>query len=406
MDTSMLSRIGRHIESISDDLRAISLDIHAHPELKFKERHAHHLLTTYLRQQSGWQVTSPAYGMDTAFVASFEGRSSGATVSFNAEYDALPGIGHACGHNLIAVVSLAAALAAAKIVHDDGLPGRVMIFGTPGEEGGGGKIKLLKAGAYQDVDVSMISHPGVTPDAALVHTAAYAEIHVEYFGKAAHAAAAPWEGVNALDALILTINNISASRQQNQPGDIIQYKITNGGEKPNIIHAYASGQFVLRAPSLERLSRLMDKFLACVEGAAMATAAKYRTVEGLGYLDHVSNQALGIRYGQHFGALGGHIDGPAITQASTDQGDISHAMPSISPFFWIRSETEDGAQLGGPHTPDFEKAARTTEAHELALRVAKALAATAVDVLSSSDLLKEVKREFQDMKRIGITARP
>lgn len=274
-------------------------------------------------------------------------------------------------------------------------------------EGGGGKIKLLKAGAYKDnnVDISLITHPGITPDAALMSSSAYNGFKVEYFGKQAHAAAKPWDGINALDALITAYNGISVLRQQTQPGDIIQGMITNGGLRPNIIHAYASGTFVVRSETKARLAALKKRVLACFEAGATATGATLKITEGSSYDDHMPNRVLARSYRHAFNRLGGEIPTAELdyivgrTQASTDQGNISYAMPSISPSFWIRSEDKNGEQLGGPHSPDFEKAARTEESHKLAKRAAKALAGVAVDIFTTPGLLGEAKKEFDDMKR-------
>jgi len=395
-----LSAISHHVAELSGALRDISLDIHDHPELRFHETHAHDVLTQYMESAGGWKVTRSAYGINTAFVAVFDSGNKGPTVSFNAEYDALEGIGHACGHNLIAIASVAGALATSKVMEDEKLGGKVVLFGTPAEEGGGGKIKLLNAGAYKDVDVSLMSHPGISPDAALVRTAAYAAMKVEYFGREAHAAARPWDGINALDALITAYNGLSVLRQQTEPGDIIQMQITNGGLRPNIIHAYSSGQFVIRSASHARLEALIKRVEACFEAGALATGAELKLTHGGAYKDHVPNRALGYAYKSFFNRLGGDIpeadidELKGVTQASTDQGDISHALPSLHSGFWIRSEDREGKQLGGPHTPDFEKAARTEESHEIAMTVGKALAATAVEVLTDPKLLEEVKREF------------
>ncbi|KAK5125383.1 hypothetical protein LTR85_000492 [Meristemomyces frigidus] len=404
-----LESISQYIESVSSSLRTMSLEIHDHPELQYKEHHAHKVLTKFLTAQDGWQVTPSAYGIETAFVAVYDSGKKGPTVSFNAEYDALAGIGHACGHNLIAVASVGGALATAHVLNEKTLLGKVVLFGTPAEdpEGGGGKIKLLNAGAYKDnqVDISLISHPGISPNAALVRTAAYSAFKVEYFGKEAHAAARPWDGINALDALITAYNAISVLRQQTQPGDIIQGQITNGGLRPNIIHAYSAGRFVVRSTTRARLEALKKRVYACFEAAATATGAELKLTPGGSYDDHMPNRALGRSYRHFFNRLGGEIPREdidmieAATMASTDQGNISYAMPSLSPSCWIRSEDNDGNQLGGPHTPDFEKAARTEQAHENAMRIAKALAATAVDVLTRPELLAEAKREFDEMKR-------
>jgi metal-dependent amidase/aminoacylase/carboxypeptidase family protein len=267
---------------------------------------------------------------------------------------------------------------------------------------------LLKAGAYTDhkVSISLISHPGITRDAALLRTSAYQNFRVEYFGKEAHAAAAPWEGINALDALISAYTSISLLRQQTQPGDIIQGNITHGGTKPNIIHAHAAGNFVVRSTTLARLTALKHRVDACFAAAATATGTTLRITPQGAYADHAPNRTLGASYRTHFNALGGAIPHPdldiltAATMASTDQGDVSHALPSLSPGFWIRSEGEDGAQMGGPHTRDFARAAATEEAFRLALRVGKALAGTAVDVLTKQGLLEAVREEFEEMKRV------
>lgn len=236
-------------------------------------------------------------------------------------------------------------------------------------------------------------------------TAAYTSFSATYLGREAHAAAAPWEGINALDALITAYNAISVLRQQTQPGDIIQGNITHGGVRPNIIHAYAAGNFVVRSSTKARRDVLLKRVEKCFVAGAEATGAKLEIKYTGSYDDHVPNRALGVRYRDHFNRLGGSIETPeldalhAVTAASTDQGNISYVMPSLSPGFWIRSEGEKGEQKGGPHTPDFAGAARTREAHERAMMVGKALAATAVDVLTVPGLLESVQKEFEEMKK-------
>lgn len=253
--------------------------------------------------------------------------------------------------------------------------------------------------------MNLISHPGIVNDAALTRTAAYTSFRVEYFGREAHAAAAPWEGINALDALITAYTSLSVLRQQTQPGDIIQGNITHGGVKPNIIHAYAAGQFVVRSSTRARRDALRARVEKCFQAGATATGATLKITQTGAYDDHAPNWALGARYRLHFNSLGGKIETAeldyehAVTQASTDQGNISYAMPSISPGFWVRSEGPNGEQKGGPHTPDFASAARRKEAHVKAMMVGKALAGTAVDVLTVDGLLKSIRKEFEEMKR-------
>lgn len=270
------------------------------------------------------------------------------------------------------------------------------------EPGGGGKIQLLKAGAYSDhkVDLSLISHPGITGDCGLMFTAAYSGMNVEYFGRTAHAAANPWLGINALDALITAYTNISVLRQQTMPGDAIQGRISHGGVAPNIIHAYAAGHFVVRADSQARIEELREKVTSCFEAGALATGAKLKITPKGAYKDHVPNRPLGRSYTRYFNALEppNHIpenqDVDAMhgkTQASTDQGDISYAMPSLSVGFSITP----GPGGQGPHNPEFAEAAGTREAYDRALRVAKGLAGTAVDVCTTPGLLDQVKEYWK-----------
>lgn len=298
------------------------------------------------------------------------------------------------------------------------LPGKVILFGTPAEEGGGGKIKLIEAGAYKDhgVDINLISHPGITHDSALMRTTAYTRFKVEYFGREAHAAANPWLGINALDALVTAYNSLSVLRQQTMPGDIIQGHITDGGAAPNIIHAYAAGVFVVRADTRARLEELKKKVDGCFEAGATATGAKLKMTEEQAYADHVPNRVLARSYTRYFNCLVPEKDNPdeppttripvdqdvdearGVTRASTDQGDISYQMPSLSVGFSITP----GPGGQGPHNPEFADAAGTRDAFERCLRVGKAMAGTALDVLSERKMLKDVKYAWEkDMERYG-----
>lgn len=298
------------------------------------------------------------------------------------------------------------------------LPGRVVLFGTPAEEGGGGKIKLIQRGAYRDhnVDVSLMGHPGITADTALMRTSAYVRFRAEYFGVEAHAAANPWLGTNALDALITAYNAVSVLRQQTMPGDIIQGHITDGGAAPNIIHAYAAGVFVVRADTRARLGELRAKVDACFEAGARATGARLRVTEEGAYADHVPNRVLGRGYARYWNELVPRKENPyepptsmipldqdadearGVTRASTDQGNVSYEMPSLHVGFSI----VPGPKRQGPHNPEFASAAGRRDAFDRCLRVAKALAATAVDVLAQEGLLEEIKKAWEsDMKKYG-----
>ncbi|KAI1146622.1 hypothetical protein F4825DRAFT_187853 [Nemania diffusa] len=400
---ALLRKISDFIDSTSKELWEVNKTIHDNPELGFEEFIAHETLTKFMVSRGGWTVTPSAYGLATAWVAVFDSGKKGPIVSFNVEMDALEGIGHACGHNLIATASVAGGLAVAEILKQGELGGKVVLFGTPAEEGGGGKIKLLEAGAYRDykVDINLLSHPGITKNHALMRTSAYTAFKVEYFGREAHAAANPWLGINALDALITAYNAISVLRQQTMPGDVIQGNITDGGLRPNIIHAYTAGGFVVRADTQGRLRELTKKVEACFEAGASATGATLKMTPIQAYADHVPNRLLADRYRQHFNQLSppdlipnnpevDEIEGR--TMASTDQGNISYAMPSLNVGFSIPA----GPGGAGPHNPGFAKAAGTKLAFENCLRVGKAMAAVAVDVLGDLDLLDEVKREWKE----------
>lgn len=301
---------------------------------------------------------------------------------------------------------MAAALATAEIIRRHDLSGKVLVFGTPGEEGiRGGKIRLLEAGAYKGIDISLISHPGILNNSPLVRTTAFARIEVEYFGRAAHAANSPWLGINALDALVIAYNAVSVLRQQTMPSDVIGMSITNGGAAPNIIHAYAAGLCVIRAASAPRLKELEQKVTACFCAGAEATGARAEVKVTQGYADHVPNRVLAASYTSYWNALPDLPDPPippadqfTWVKASTDQGNISYAMPSVNASFAI----PPGQQKGPPHTPDFEKASATKGAFRRALRVGKALAGAAVDVLRIPGLIDEVKDQWRrDMDAIN-----
>lgn len=233
-----------------------------------------------------------------------------------------------------------------------------------------------------------------------MRTAAFTSLRVEYFGREAHAAASPWLGINALDALITAYNGLSVLRQQTMPGDVIQGQISHGGVRPNIIHAYAAGRFVVRADTQERLRELRRKTDACFEAGALATGATVQITTTQSYADHVPNRAMGAVYRRCWNALDPPSRVPegdelaellGRTMASTDQGDVSYALPSLHPGFAIAP----GPAGNGPHSPDFADAAGTRAAFERCLRAGKAMAGVAVEVLADEELLREVKEEWR-----------
>lgn len=296
------------------------------------------------------------------------------------------------------MVSVAAGLATAEIVETQGLPGKVMIVGTPAEEGGGGKIRCLEAGAYKNTDVTLISHPGILNNSPMVRTTAFTSIKAEYHGKAAHSAKNPWQGVNALDAMVLAYNGISAMRQQTRSDDFIGVQITNGGNKPNYIHEYAAGAAVLRAATAPHLHELQQKVEGCFRAGAEATGATVEIQIRPGYLDHMPNRVLASSFAKYWYDMPNAPDPPlpapgqyTWVRSSTDQGNLSYALPSMNVSFAI----PPGPENGQPHSPDFEKASKTRGAFDRAMRVAKAMASTAVDVYAVPGLLQEIKEQWK-----------
>jgi amidohydrolase len=378
------------ITAADADLRALSLDIHAHPELNFEEHHAHAALTKFLAAR-GFEVEPGAYGMETAFVA--RTGSGGPTIAVLCEYDALPGIGHACGHNLIAASGVATGLAL-KAALGPG-EGTVLVLGSPAEEGGGGKVKMIDAGAFDGVDAAMMLHPSPR-DAAWANVIAIEQYRVSYSGRNAHASAMPWEGINALDAIVMAYQSIAVMRQQLRPTDRVHGVILEGGLKPNIIPDRTLAEYYIRARNAKELEELRGKILPCFEAAATATGCTVDIEsQGLPYTDLVNNDRLCEAYAENMSTL--ELQLPNKTQslggvgASTDMGNVSYVVPSIHPMFGIPTEAAN-------HTPGFTAAAATPEAHRAMIRAATALALTALDAYLKPGVLEAAKDEFKKMK--------
>ncbi|CAG8531143.1 13656_t:CDS:10 [Ambispora gerdemannii] len=381
--------VEKAIDAISEELREISLKIHDNPELALEENFAHKILSDYL-ESKGFTVKRHAYGLKTAFRAEFENKTNHEekkrTVSFNSEYDALPGIGHACGHNLIAISGVAAAYGVKCSIEALNLPGKVVLFGTPAEEKYSGKVKIISAGAYKDVDICMMVHPAWVDTVEPVYLA-IRRAEVEYFGVAAHAAASPWEGKNALDAAVQAYNALSMLRQQVFPSDRIHGIITNGGKAANIIPDYASLSFYIRSRRYANLAPLQEKTSACFTAAAEAAGCKYKIdwTDGLFGRDRFEKYMTerGVKYLPNVVDLTG----------STDMGNVSYNIPGIHVLFNIGEENTRTPKF---HTIEFEKLAKTSTAHVKTIRAAKCLALTALDVLTDDQLFREVRKDFED----------
>jgi amidohydrolase len=374
------------VDRRSDLLLDTSHRIHARPELAFEEHAAHDLLAGVLEGE-GLAVERSAYGVPTAFAA--EAGIDGPTVAVLCEYDALPGIGHACGHNIIAAAGLGAGLAAAAIAAEAG--GRVRILGTPAEEGGGGKILMLDAGAFEDVDAALMIHPAGR-DLRSMSTLAIAQLRAAYTGRASHAAAAPHQGRNALDAAVLGYLNVAALRQHIRSDERIHGIFTDGGDKPNIVPATAATYWYVRSPRLDQLEDLKARVEACLQaGAAAAGCTIELTWEPRPYAEVRDNDPLLDCYAANSADLGRTLITPTGSSAvagSTDMGNVSYAVPSIHPM--IQVSTPDVAI----HTPAFETFAGGPEGDRAVIDGAKAMAMTVADLWLGDGVLDRVRQAF------------
>lgn len=388
----MKDRVWGRIDELGDELWALALRIHENPELGFEEHKAAAWLAEAL-ERGGFRVERGVGGLPTAFRAVHPAASPGARVALLAEYDALPDLGHACGHNLIAAIAVGAALGLAPFKGD--LPGTLVVLGTPAEEGGGGKLKLIEAGLFRDLDAAMMVHPA---DQTLVDRGSLAitEVEIAFHGRAAHASSEPDKGINALDAVIQTFIGLNALRQHIRDGSRIHGIITHGGVKPNIVPEYAAARFYVRAPDNAYRDELVDKLRRCAEGAALATGARLEfKLVGHAYKAIRPNRALARRFALHIEALGYPVEEPKGGLGSTDMGDVSWEVPAIHPYIRIGPGTIPG------HSREFCQAARGEPARRALLAAAKALAAVCLDLWTDPGLLPEAKAEFARSQGTG-----
>jgi amidohydrolase len=378
-------------------LTELSTRIHGCPELSFEEQRAAGWLADYL-ESIGFEVERQAYGLKTAFAARLG--SGQPSVAVLCEYDALPGIGHACGHNIIAAAGAGAAAALAGLILETG--GTVVVLGTPAEEGGGGKILMARQGAFEGMDAAMMVHPAGM-DLAAMHVLAVSQIEVEYNGRAAHAAAFPHQGVNALDGLITAYNAIAQLRQHIRATERIHGIITDGGLAPNIVPERAAGVFMVRAATARRLVQLKQRVEGCFHAGAHASGARLamRTL-GEDYSDMHTNQPLGAAYSANMERLGRRLadisNVPAAVAGSTDMGNVSKLVPSIHPMIAVSPPTVP------LHSAEFAQWANSEAGHQAVVDGAKALAMTALDVLLDPQLLAEVQAAYAAAQQGGAAA--
>lgn len=391
MDIGKLkTAVAAEIDKSYAKLGALSRKIHDNPETAMQERRASAWLTEFLKEND-FKVVKGVAGMPTAFRCDYgKGKPS---IGFLAEYDALPKVGHACGHNLIATSAVASGIATKTVV--DKVGGSVVVYGTPAEERDAGKAIMAAKGAFKELDAVMITHPG-GGNYVVVSALACQTLEVEFFGRAAHAAADPEAGINALEAMILSYNAINALRQHIKEKARIHGIITDGGEAPNIVPAHTAATFLVRAADDAYLDILKERVLNCFAGAAAATGAelKYRWAK-VRYAPILNNMTMAKLFRSNLQSLGHAIPLGGLDKwsGSSDVGNVSQIAPTIQPMVAIAPPSVL------IHSSRFEKVAASEKALRTILKAAKAMVMTAVDIMANPETLSAVRAEFLKSKQ-------
>ena len=387
-------RLVTEVDARAKSLIEASHRIHEKPELLFEERFAADLLCGAL-EDAGLEVERGAYGLETAFAA--RAGTEGPTIAILCEYDALPGIGHGCGHNIIATAGLGAGLAAAALADDVG--GRVVVLGTPAEEGGGGKVYMGEAGAFAGVDAALMVHPA-DQDLLEMSVIAIATWEVEYFGEAAHAAAFPHLGRNALDAAVLGYNAVAALRQHIKPNERIHGVFTKAGDKPNIVPDHTVAEWYIRSGTIASLQPLKERVRVCLQAGADAAGCRMEHRPTCPeYSDLRTNDPMADLYranSERVGRAPRHADNGVV--GSTDMGNVSYLVPSIHPMIKV---APSGVAI---HTKDFAGWAQAPEGDRAVLDGAKAMAMTVADLWLRPDVLDAARRAFSEDDAIRAVA--
>lgn len=388
----MKQLINETINKLQDTFYDVSKYIGQNPELGHEEFKACKALTDVLKQQ-GFTVEIGTCDLPTAFTAVYDSQKPGPSIGFMAEYDALPDLGHACGHNLIGTMSIAAGIGLSKAVAETG--GKVYVYGTPAEETRGGKVTMAEQGTFNHLDVAMMVHPYYCHQKS-GRSLAMDAIQFEFFGKSAHAAAAPHEGINALDGVLQTFNSINALRQHVKPDVRIHGVITEGGKAANVVPDYAVAQFYVRASTRAYVDEVTEKVKACANGAALATGTKLKISNyEFSYDDMQTNQTLSDVYTNNLISLG--VSEQSITEdqgdhGSLDMGNVSQVVPAIHPYIQICDD------YFVCHTHEFREAALSEQGREAMILGAQTMALTGYDVLTNQTLLQKIKEEFNATK--------
>ncbi|MEA1994080.1 MAG: M20 family metallopeptidase [Euryarchaeota archaeon] len=376
----------KEIDELKPMLYELSKEIFENPETAYEEYKASKLLSETLEKE-GFEVKKDICNIETAFKAQYgEGKVK---IAFLAEYDALPGVGHGCGHNIIAAAALGAGMALKRAIEKKNLDATVYVIGCPAEEAEGAKVLFAEKGVFDDVDLALMIHPG-NKTLITEHFLAIKELRFKFYGKPSHAAASPEEGINALDGVIQTFNSINALRQHLREDVRIHGIITHGGDAPNIVPKYAEAYFFVRATDNEYLEETLKKVKNCAKGASTATGAELTIEEGKGYKAFYPNKVLADLFEKHLRSMDITIDEPDEFggQGSSDIGNVSCVVPSLHPFIRITEE-----ELRG-HSQEFARAAISGKGNEAILIGAEAMVLTALDIIEETKLLKEVKDTF------------
>ena len=376
------------VQTVAPEALELSHRVHASPEVAFQERQAAAWSAEVLGRH-GFEVTAPVGGLETAFAARWRGDRPGPVVAFAGEYDALPEVGHGCGHNLMCSSSAGAALAAARVVGRD-FAGEIRFIGTPAEEAGNGKVHLIAAGVFDDVDICLQIHPSDS-NSAEVLALAVTEIGVTFHGKLAHASADPWLGKNALDAVVLFHTMIAQWRQHLKPGERVHGIITHGGAAPNIVPDLTSGRWYLRTPVDEDLDAMVERFDRMARAAADATGC---TVEL--HMDPMNRCRTMLNNPTLLGIWRRHLEGAGLADdpidpnaGSTDMANVSHEVPTIHPYLQIAPRGTPG------HSREFAAHAGGADGDAVLPRAIRMLAGTALDLLEQPGLVDDAWEELR-----------
>ncbi|MFH5821008.1 M20 family metallopeptidase [Georgenia sp. AZ-5] len=380
------------LADVQDQLVALARDIHAHPQVRFQEEHAAAALVAALRAD-GVSTETGFAGLPTAFVGRWSSPAAGPgapTLAIFCEYDALEGIGHGCGHNVIAAAGLGAALVTkAWLKRHPGVPAHLLVVGSPGEEGGGGKVPMVEAGLLDGVDAAMMVHPS-SVDLVAMPTLGRVALDIDFTGRPSHASASPEQGVNALDAATLAWSAIGMLRQQMPPEVRVHGIVTDGGQAPNIIPEHAALRVFVRAPDAGRLHALVPRVEDCARGAALATGCNV-TIEQRTppYHPLLTNSVMGQIVTAAMELVGRQVGAGSsgMGVGSTDMGNVSQLVPSVHPTLKL----EEGLDL---HTREFATAAAGPRMASAVLDGARVLAATALTLFTDPAALSRVKKEF------------